>query len=422
MEAAAAAPDAQQIAEGLTRDTRSRVAEYKRRKPSLEERMKNTVGLYSDKQLSVLNEDDVGKLIPFDISAQDDSMQHYLKREHKEGDGFWMVRPQTIQAMDFIDKHVNRVTLPRKPKNNLPYATAVPNIGLIHGHRGTGKSFTMAQAVQYAKEQGWIALSFTGYDTIHDMQGVIKASIQPGREGSYDQLLKSRLFLEKLASAYPEMLKQIPLTQTHYEGYGNWIEAEDARYNAPQNLVQTGEFYPWPNPELVPRPTERVGKTLFDLAAVGAWRTDLAAWVATDVLRELKRQTLFPVLIAIDDINAMDQLSDYVNPAKLRYKLEANRLSFVQALHECLDEPPHRGCTLVSTSSHFTQYRVPNLMERAGKHIQSVVYDNIQLQGMLEHYHQSKFILTHMDIEFLRRAEILTGGNPLDVRQFASVQ
>eukprot|EP00461_Guttulinopsis_vulgaris_P000459 UN00459 len=257
------------------------------------------------------------------------------------------------------------------------------------------------------------------------MDGVIMPSALPDSPGLYDQTLKSRTFLQRMCELYPEQLKSIPLSKgdDYYKTYGSWLRSDDDRYNAPADNVPHPNMYPFPSPDLIPRPNQvEPGKTLYDLAAVGAWRFDLAARSSTDFLEELRSQSQYPVLVAIDDYNAFKQRSDYLNPANLRVRLDANRLTFVRSLENLVQNPPIRGCTLVATSSKFTQFRVEQILESSGEQFFVKAYTNPELQTVLEHYQTSRFILGQMDIEFLRRCQATTGNMPRLVREFASVQ
>jgi hypothetical protein len=414
------------IATTLTGELKKRVIAHKLKRPSLTERINTTSDLYRDTDMSSISAQDIGLLIPFDPAIQAQSMRYYLKPElQDEGKGYWMIRPQTVQALDFIDSNTNKIRLHRPQKPGTIYNERVPNLAILYGHSGTSKSFTLAQATEYALKRGDIVLSVSGYDTIHDMDGIIQPSNIPGMDGLYDQMLKSRRVLEEMAIAFPDQLKQIKLQKPieHYQAYGCWARSEEDRYNAPDDNKPNPEMYPFPDPAVVARPMEtEPGETLFDLAAMGAWRVDLAGRAFVDFMEELRTQIQYPTFIAIDDVNALVQKSDYVNPANLRVKLDATRLTYVRALMDAINNPPQRGSTMIATSGKFTAFRVDSFLHRAGTQIRTTTYQLLEHQAMLEHYYTSKIILTPMDIEFFRRSQIVTASQPKALREFAAVQ
>lgn len=422
--------DAQmKIAVALSGDMRKRVMAHKMRKPTLAERMATTSDLYHDKTLLEMTEDDIGILLPMKWEHQPKFAQHYLKSEaekssdgQQDHEGYWMVRSTTIDALNFIDTHTNRVTLHRPRKPDAVYNAELPNLAILYGHRGCSKSFTLAQAVDYATRRGDIVISVSAWDTMHDMDALIAPSIIPGHEGMYDQILKARRFLEHMATKFPDQLKSIPLTlpKEHYAEYGAWDRSEEGRFNAPDNGIQTPEMYPFPQNGIIPRPMDAApGQTLYDLAAMGSWRSDLAGRAANDFLYEVKKQTKVPVFIGIDDVNAFAQKTDYMNPANLRTRLDSTRLTFVRGLLDCIENPPQRGSTMIATSSNFTSYRITSYLHRAGTKIRTTSYTVLEHQAMLEHYFTSKIILTPMEIEFFRRSQIVSGGMPRSLRIFA---
>jgi hypothetical protein len=417
------------IAMALSGDMRKRVMAQKMKKPTFSERLANTSDLYQDKTTMEITTEDVGTILPMQTEGiQPNFAKGYLKHECQENDGkdgYWLVRQQTIDALNFIDKNTNTVHLHRPRKPDTIYNVAVPNLAILYGHRGTSKSFTLAQAVDYATRRGDIVISISAWDTIHDMDGVIIPSVIPNHNGMYDQIVKTRKFLDYMATTFGDQLKQIPLSlsEEYYASYGNWSASEEDRYNAPADNIRKPELYPFPDNAVIPRPmSTKPGKTLYDLAAMGAWRIDLAGRVATDFLYEVKKQTQFPVFIAIDDVNCIVQKSDFMNPANLRTRLDATRLTFVRALVDCIENPPQHGSTMIATSSNFTSYRIDSYLERAGTQIRTTSYTVLEHQAMLEHYYTSKIILTPMDVEFFRRSQLVTGSQPKSLRLFADAQ
>jgi len=401
----------------ISKDDRKRIAAVRLAQPTLQQRIEKTEGLYSASQLKDITEEDVGRYVTLDLNDVHPSLQPYVAAEAKASGNYWLVRPETLQTIKDIEQFRDRYVLPVPTHPADVYPKGTKNLVFLHGLSGTGKSIILAQAAAYFKQKKWIVVSSCGYDVSHDIKGLVQPAVFEGRTGIFEQHLKSREYLQYLAVNFGEQLKQIPLVG-EYEHF-NWERSDDPSLNAPEESDIQGsvdEFLPFPRHNVLPRPKK--GTTLFDLVNVGAWRCDLAGPIFSYMVDELRKQSQIPVLFAFDDVNQLDQDSEMWDLRDPFKRLSTRVLSIGDCFARVITEPPVRGATLIASNAKLNAVRMQEYMERAATHRRIYNYTSDEIQGALEHYSTSKFLLTPLDLEILRRCELLTGGVPKDVYRF----
>jgi small subunit ribosomal protein S29 len=150
---------------------------------------------------------------------------------------------------------------------------------VLHGRAGSGKSFLLHQAVQYAQAQGWVVLYIPRAVTLVNSTNSYAYDI---RTQTYLQPRASYLTLDKLYKANSALLSQLTLSR----------ELVTEKLNIP------------------------AGTTLAEVAQAGIKDKSFTSGpvVLETVLKELETQTKFPVLVAVDDFQALFHNSAYKDP------------------------------------------------------------------------------------------------------------
>ncbi|TEB25788.1 mitochondrial carrier protein [Coprinellus micaceus] len=150
---------------------------------------------------------------------------------------------------------------------------------VLHGRAGSGKSFLLHQVVQYAQTQGWVVLYIPRAVTLVNSTNSYTYDI---RTQTYLQPRASYLTLDKLYKANSALLSQLTLSR----------ELVTEKLNIP------------------------AGTTLAEVAQAGIKDKSFTSGpvVLETVLKELETQTKFPVLVAVDDFQALFHNSAYKDP------------------------------------------------------------------------------------------------------------
>ncbi|KZT07490.1 uncharacterized protein LAESUDRAFT_698797 [Laetiporus sulphureus 93-53] len=171
-----------------------------------------------------------------------------------------VVRDVTLKAVNSLD------AASRKPSRDTRLVMTGPS--------GCGKSFTLLQAVEYAAHSNWIvlyiprAIKLVNSSTTYSYDARTRSYVQP--DASYE-------LLRRFLSVNGEALQSLK-TQEEFV-YGN-------------QHVPSGS--PLPN-----------------LIAVGTANTEFAPAVLSSLMVELSRQSKYPVLLAVDDIQGFYRYSTY---------------------------------------------------------------------------------------------------------------
>ncbi|TFK51912.1 hypothetical protein OE88DRAFT_1658612 [Heliocybe sulcata] len=200
---------------------------------------------------------------------------------------------------------------------------------VMTGPTGCGKSTVLLQAVEYAAKTGWLvfyiprAIKLVDSSTTH----------------IYD--LRTQTFIQPKA-AYQLLIRFLTVNRDRL-----------------QNLKTTVET------PLDRRSTVPAGQGLVDLIEMGLKDPFLATTVLATLLDELRKQTRYPVLLAVDDIQALycktayrDQHFASIKPwhlsmPRLLLELASGKKSFA------------RGAILGALSDTVTQYKTPLELRRA---------------------------------------------------------
>ena len=215
-----------------------------------------------------------------------------------------LVRPVTAQVIDELTRRAER-----------GFSESVESI-VLDGEKGAGKSVVLAQAGQWARAQGWLVVSLDGIAMTRGGR-IVRNKNEPHL---WDQQATSRVVLEQLLEAEGEALKTMPVKVPH----GMPLRG------APIKL-----------------------ETLHDLVRLGATSEENSTPVLIWLRTELSLVTERPVLIVIDNVNALHCPSSYFDmdsksfaPVPLSVSKLAGPRLFLD--HHC--QFLSRGTSLVATT------------------------------------------------------------------------
>jgi hypothetical protein len=391
---------------------RLQLAAFMRQKPTIEQRLE-ALEQYTTKSILEHSPEDAMRLYEVNTELVPPVLKKSLNKELEGTGGYVMVRSHMVEMVDFLRSHGDDINLPFPPELTTGYARGAKNLALIYGHRGTGKSVSLAYAAEWAKHAGWLVVGTSINTWANDHLGLIQPSLS--RPHTFTQPLFCRQWLQDYAIENAETLKSIEL-QGDYSAWP-WHTAPNPMYDSPKVEAEVRTALPFPSEDALPRLIEAPA-TLYDLMRLGAWRVDLATEALYAAFWELQHTTAVPVLFAIDNVNAMDAVTDFVHPQRVT-KLVARRLAGVDALANVIDCPPRRGAVLVAATTHQSpSNNVVEMADRAGTQFHVKRYTPLELQVMIEHYVVSRLTRAEPNLTLLRRAEVTTGGVPADVHDY----
>jgi small subunit ribosomal protein S29 len=149
---------------------------------------------------------------------------------------------------------------------------------VLTGEKGTGKSFTLLQAVQYCISRNWIVMYIPRAVTL----------VNSSTPHIYDP--RTRTYLQP-AMAYQTLQRFLTVNRTNLS-----------------RLTMRNELI------LDRKPTLPAGTFLKDLIDVGLKDQSVAPTILSVLLSELGEQTAHPVLLAVDDFHALYCQSTYRDP------------------------------------------------------------------------------------------------------------
>ncbi|KIM55738.1 hypothetical protein SCLCIDRAFT_1220905 [Scleroderma citrinum Foug A] len=194
---------------------------------------------------------------------------------------------------------------------------------VFSGAPGCGKSVLLLQALQYCHARDWIVLYFPR--SINLVNSTTSYTYDP----------RTATYLQPVFA---------------FETLQRFLAVNDARLE--QLRMQS-------DVELERRATVLAGTTLAELVRVGTREQALAPTILTAVLDELARQTTFPVLLAIDDFQAIYCKTKYRHPHFAR--VQPYHLSMPRLLLEYTSglKTFARGAVLGALSGTDTTFRLP---------------------------------------------------------------
>jgi len=194
---------------------------------------------------------------------------------------------------------------------------------VLTGSPGCGKSFTLIQAVQYASSNNWLVFYFPrAINTVNSTTAYV-----------YDA--QTRTYLQP-TYAYQTLQRFLTVNS-----------------NQLQTLATKDDI------PLDKRPSVPKGTLITDLISLGMKDQPIAPAVLSAVLKELGKQTQYPVLLAIDDFQALYCKSLYRDPHFSSIK--SYHLSMPRLLLEYASGKKSfaRGAVLGAISTSHTTFQTP---------------------------------------------------------------
>ena len=251
----------------------------------------------------------------------------------------------------------------------------------VHGSHGVGKSALLSYVSLWAKERGWLVVPVRADDFSMEKMGWIQPSSE--RPGIFEQPLYTQHWLGQLAASQPQPLSSIALK-------GRYPFAAHCR-------------------------------SLLDLLHVARDDATLATAVLYAAVAELRTAHEVPVLLAMDNVNVWDGLSEFVDPASRAARpLPARRLALVDALSTFQHVAPQHGASIFATTGHASNRNLhAHFNLRKVRPVLLQPYSHSALQHALVHYHVSGVLIAEVDAQLVGKVKMLSGAMPKDVKQAA---
>ncbi|SPO25195.1 related to RSM23 - mitochondrial ribosomal protein of the small subunit [Ustilago trichophora] len=281
-----------------------------------------------------------------------------------------LVRKQTLDLLDKLDAA-------SKGKKG----TSI----LLDGSKGSGKSTLLAQSIAYALDDGWVvisvprAINLINSSTLYTYSAQHKAYLQP-------EATKS--LLEAVLKVNGAALKEIKTTEV--------VEVDGSKFEAGT-------------------PVEALVKRGVDEASSAAAKQTLLE----AVFKTLSTQVERPVLVAVDDAQALFRTTLYKDPDFIN--LESFEMGLPRTLLSLLTSSStsiKRGAIIAALSSVHTEFPSPPelqiaLSEKSGS--AKLVTQAINAYTKLNGQH-----LTHAK-DALQRADVIDTSNPLTKKEAAEI-
>lgn len=236
------------------------------------------------------------------------------------------------------------------------YSNAQCTNNSVVGFKGCGKSGALSQIVYWARKNDWLVVYInSGYNLINTGDYLEKSKLIPD---CWDQPQIAMKFLNNMIDAHQDKLRQIPL----------------------RTKFQLGRFE---------------GKTLFDLVEFGSALEAYAADAVVHFRRELSLVEEFPVLLAVDDYNAIyNQSVNFADPESRRYSkdmLEGRNFTLARLFFD--GHVDHGLINGAFVGALTEEHKVEQFMEDTKEHETTWVnippYTRKEFDTVLEHYTRS---------------------------------
>ncbi|EJF64026.1 hypothetical protein DICSQDRAFT_53564 [Dichomitus squalens LYAD-421 SS1] len=219
-----------------------------------------------------------------------------------------VVREVTVQALDQLDKAAG--------------SSSAQTRAVFTGKPGCGKSYVLLQAVQYAIQKDWV--------TLYIPRGIALVNsstpyVYDPRTQTYGQPAFAQQLLKRFVDVNERLIKDLKV---------------QGSYPLKETAINSSS-------------------PLLDMINIGIESQESAPTVLSALLTELSKQTKFPVLLAIDDFQALYSLSTYRDPYFKMVK--AYHLTLPRTLLEFASGKQSfaRGAVLGALSSQNTTFRPP---------------------------------------------------------------
>jgi hypothetical protein len=284
---------------------------------------------------------------------------------------------------------------------------------LLAGMARGGRSTVMHYAVMQARQSNWLVLHMPRFDLA--CRGGFVLAPSETQSGMYDQPLLAQKMFAELLEQEGEKLKSIKLRGDYSEVKVDELTSKDRHPNYYAHLTPTEEY-----------PFFHVAKgtpaTLHDLVAHGAQHRVQACRIVDAFFEELDQVTEFPVLVALDGVNAYDDVTGYVEPTT-RTAIPIDRLVFPKSAGRFRLRGPKNGMTLMSHTSTARTDRSGYLFK--GNHVRTLnvqPYTVQELRHCVMHYASSGcFNYPIVDRQFVGEISVMTNRLPNEVRKYCEL-
>lgn len=259
---------------------------------------------------------------------------------------------------------------------------------VLDGSRGSGKSTLLAQSIAYALDDGWVVISVPRAINLINSSTLYSYSAQ---HQAYLQPEATKSLLEAVLKVNGAALKAIKTTDA--------VEVDGSK-------IEAGT------------PVEALIKRGIDEATSAAAKQTLLE----AVFKTLTSQTERPVLVAVDDAQALFRTSLYKDPDFVN--LESFELGLPRALLSLLTTPSSaikRGAFVAALSTTHTEFPAPPELQIAlSEKTSDSSSTKLMTQAINAYTKLNPQHLSHAK-EVLKQAEVVNTSNPLTKSEAAEI-
>lgn len=284
----------------------------------------------------------------------------------------------------------------------------------VAGGRGHGKSMVLNQAVLYARQRGWMVLFVpNGWDHVQSGPYVqpLKTKVNGVETTVYDNPFMNKDLLRGFWKAHHKQLAKVPIRDTaSVLKYKAVIAAKQkaikktlampgrerlgflelrALITTPDNHVS--EYDTLDAEVLKNYSVKSELKTLEDLLLLGVAFAETSGLVVHDLIRELREQTDYPILFAVDQYNTWFAESGFAYGGE--GKLNGQRLNVPSQL-SFLDKKKNSGASKAFTVKNGLCIAATSFKHVAGKdiHFDREYKNSLPLRVSVNAYSQQEYI------------------------------
>ncbi|CAK4078256.1 unnamed protein product [Aphanomyces euteiches] len=273
---------------------------------------------------------------------------------------------------------------------------------VLDGDRGTGKTVSLIQIVNYARESGWIVLHVPHARTwVQDAPYVTKSAFV---EGKFDIDVIGMDILKQFIQCHKDQLAQLPLRGDYGDRY--------YPHTLPKKPKSESEY-------------NKSDLTLLDICENGLKDDLLSCQAVIDLKNELAQVTEVPVLVAVDEYNAWFEKTVFGYEG---VEVKPEDITIVDAFRDVdatgfrQDRQLKNGLFIAATTKNYPS-RFDFSKQATYKRVRKLLhpYSNEELTSVVDYLHHINFRqakYSEQDVIYLR---LMTKNVPLQVFKQACI-
>eukprot|EP00455_Lapot_gusevi_P018984 TRINITY_DN2045_c0_g1_i1.p1 TRINITY_DN2045_c0_g1~~TRINITY_DN2045_c0_g1_i1.p1 ORF type:complete len:634 (-),score=192.09 TRINITY_DN2045_c0_g1_i1:35-1936(-) len=273
----------------------------------------------------------------------------------------------------------------------------------VNGVAGCGRSTSLNYAALYARQNNWFVVHIPRFEIFCSYHYLLVPS--ESHPGKFDQPELAMFFFRDLLELDAEKLKQIKLKGDYRNPPVDTVNFNERHINL---CAEDKRGYPFFQ-------DDGTG-SLYDLVKYGADNRIYAVRTVEHFLKELDAVTEFPVLLAMDGINAYHCATGYNHPDTFK-PLTAEQLTFPSLLSKFFTKGPSNGVSVCAFTS-----KVPNKVPMTPSSVISFEprpYTSSELTFAIFHYALADVFSNQIiDAQLVGHTSMMTNRVPAQVLHY----